>query len=1017
MLVASPNHAIIISSDESVIRSVTEVLSGYGLASVAVNDLTKAHDSYENVSLLIVDYDTPQMDRFPWPAHARNAAVVGLCSDPALIDSILDRGAQDVLLKPVSSRLLQVRLRAVVENPQNSSTQAAYRVVRHFADFLYSLTLYPDGRATRDWGDESGFVKLTGRTFAEFDAGGGWRTVVVPEDIAIVAAHAQDVVSGQPLISDFRVIHKDGTVRWLRDYNYPQHQNNGTLRIYGAMQDITREKEAEQVRIENQRMLDSLHNTSLMLSGTLDFEAVLDRILINVAQVIPYDLADVMLIEDGVARAARHRGYAEHNLTSTIETLAFTISSSGTQHTLRSERLSRIAQTGQILSIADIWTTDKWTPVQELAWVRSYMGAPLYVGERLAGFLNVNSGVPNLYTREHAHRMQVFASQVSVAISNAQLYATASSHAAELEARIRDLVVVYTVGQALTSTLKIEEIYALLYERVIQQILHAPRMNIFSYDAETQSVRCIYSCAEEEITMDMLSTPFRLGSDYVSMTIRTQLPQMHEREIFEPLISRGKVTGVLHIQHHESGRFDEVQLTLFSTIVSQVAVALENAHLYATIEKQVSELAILHDATHTLLIPETMPELMRAITHTVVHSFRYVDCGLLLLEDGYLKEMSRSGEIQPKEPKALPVYGTSLAAEAVRTRETLASGDVRADPRAHPVNAAVRSQLVVPLQTHKGVLGVLDLQSRRAGAFLERDRRIIKAFADRAAAVLENMLLMDEIRLANAELEQRVAERTAELQFALTKERELSEMKSRFVSTVSHEFRTPLTKILSANELLERYFERMTQEQRQTRFEMVRTAVQEMVQLLEDTMSISDVTQGIVEVRLGPVDLVQYTGEVINDIAHTLVKDRYVSFNAAVPALDTLVDKVLWRKLIKELMVNAVKYSADGGHIRCTLLATSARITLSVEDDGIGIPAEDRPYIFDMFRRGTNVSGIPGTGLGLSVVKRVVELHNGTIEVQSGDNGTIILVHVPYRSQERTTATDESGRTSEDPGH
>jgi K+-sensing histidine kinase KdpD len=739
------------------------------------------------------------------------------------------------------------------------------------------------------------------------------------------------------------------------------------------------------------RLVEALQSTALALSSTLDFEGVLDRILINLEQVVPYDLADVAMLEENVAFIVRHRGYVENDMGHVVPQMRFP--------TNQFKTLSIMAATGKPLYVPDTEGYEGWQAViDEMNWRRSYLGAPLFVKERLVGFLNLNSKTVDAYTPDDMRRLEVFASQVSVAISNAQWHDTVLRHSLELEQRIKDVVTVYEIEHALASTLNLQEIYLTLYEKVAQELFAAPQMRVILIDNETGNLYYDCAIAEGEVIDNALLSISPEEQAILNTVIKGQQPYTRGNSAYEPLMSRNEVIGVLQILHYEQYDFDEVDITLLSTVSTLAAVAIENAQLYTTINSQHHEIAALYRATTVLFASDNVAHMAQQITDTIVKEFRQTGCRLMVSsqEDTEIEVMARSGEYLVKNGKRLHINGSGLVPAALRTGEMIYAPDVKADPRYVAGEALTRSELVIPLRTPRGILGVLDLQSKQPNAYSERDVRIIKAFAERAAIALENMHLLEQTRRYASDLEQRVAERTEELRKALEKERELSELKTRFITTVSHQFRTPLTAIQSAKEMLKHYGERMTPEQRNVRYDMLDSAVMDMVRLIEDSIMMNRITGGDLMIIPVLVDLNSFTRDTINDFGSRAGKTHRIVYASDTKEAFNLVDTDMWRKVVNELLLNATKFSEPGSQIECQLSTMGGDFVLTVKDEGMGIAPEDVGRVFGIFDRGMNAENIPGAGLGLAIVKQSIERHGGHVEVSSQLGvGTTVSLHLP----------------------
>jgi signal transduction histidine kinase len=253
-----------------------------------------------------------------------------------------------------------------------------------------------------------------------------------------------------------------------------------------------------------------------------------------------------------------------------------------------------------------------------------------------------------------------------------------------------------------------------------------------------------------------------------------------------------------------------------------------------------------------------------------------------------------------------------------------------------------------------------------------------------------------ELRSTNAGLEHRVTERTAELRAALEREKELGEMKSNFVSLVSHEFRTPLGVIMSATEVLQRYFERLATEKRARHLEMIFRSTKMLASLIEEVLLLSKVEAGRLQFTPEPVD--------VQSLCRHLVDEVQSATDAACPMecvtegdlTGAVSDEGLLRHIFTNLLTNACKYSEPGSPVEFHVRRDRREAIFTVRDRGIGIPEEDQDRIFQSFTRARNVGERPGTGLGLVIVRHCVELHGGRLHFESAvGRGTVVTIALP----------------------
>lgn len=253
-----------------------------------------------------------------------------------------------------------------------------------------------------------------------------------------------------------------------------------------------------------------------------------------------------------------------------------------------------------------------------------------------------------------------------------------------------------------------------------------------------------------------------------------------------------------------------------------------------------------------------------------------------------------------------------------------------------------------------------------------------------------------ELRQSNLSLEKRVEERTAELNEALERERELVKVKSDFVSLVTHEFRTPLGVILSASEVLERYFDRLDPDKRTHHLAMISRSTTNLAALIDEVLFLGRIEEGRLAFEPRPIELPKFIDEFCDEIRSATGGICPIVVETSGSLEGGQGDPALLRHILSNLLSNAVKYSEPGSPVRLSLARDGSELVLVVADQGIGIPLEDQPRLFESFTRASNVGSRPGTGLGLVIVRRSVEAHGGRIAIESAaGQGTTVTVRLP----------------------
>ena len=236
----------------------------------------------------------------------------------------------------------------------------------------------------------------------------------------------------------------------------------------------------------------------------------------------------------------------------------------------------------------------------------------------------------------------------------------------------------------------------------------------------------------------------------------------------------------------------------------------------------------------------------------------------------------------------------------------------------------------------------------------------------------------------------------AELRASLEREKELGELKSRFISMTSHEFRTPLSTILSSAELLEYYGHKWTDEKKSIHLNRIKTAVKQTIQMLDGVLAIGKAEAGGWDFKPFPLNLGQFCLELLTELQPLDQRKHEINFINNCQNDYFRLDEKLLKHILTNLVSNAIKYSAKGSTIKFEIGRQYNQAIFQIEDKGIGIPIQDQQHLFESFHRATNVGNIPGTGLGLAIVKRCVDLHGGEISVESQEGqGTKFIVRLP----------------------
>jgi PAS domain S-box-containing protein len=271
----------------------------------------------------------------------------------------------------------------------------------------------------------------------------------------------------------------------------------------------------------------------------------------------------------------------------------------------------------------------------------------------------------------------------------------------------------------------------------------------------------------------------------------------------------------------------------------------------------------------------------------------------------------------------------------------------------------------------------------------------------------------EKMKHYSIELERQVEDRTlilheaiaelentkAELNEALKKERELNDMKSRFVSMASHEFRTPLATMLSSLSLIQKYGEVKEFDKQTKHIARIKTSIYDLTEILNDFLSLSKLEEGKISIVAERFRLEEFMNEIINEM-HSLAKpgQEIVYSHHGTETIHT--DKKLLKNILFNLISNAFKFSHENGTVELSSSIDGVNAVITIKDHGIGIPSADKKHLFERFFRGNNATSIKGTGLGLNIVLKYLELMKGTIDFESSENkGTTFTIK--FKSDEK----------------
>lgn len=630
------------------------------------------------------------------------------------------------------------------------------------------------------------------------------------------------------------------------------------------------------------------------------------------------------------------------------------------------------------------------------------------------------------------------------------------------------------------------------------------------------------------VAIDSFLTEATIWNHSTTEPIVSLLPDIDVKSaLIFPVINSDEIIGYLLFTHHKENGFTSSTVEKLRPFVNLASGSMQSTRLMTTVSQSADELATLYHATSVLFRADSLTDFASQITEVVVRTFHYADCGLMVVNQDK-QEITRIRRAGPE--MAMPTHrilmdGQGLVPKAVREEHMVYAPDVRESPDYVTGDERSLSELVVPLKGTQKILGVLDFQASVIDAFSDRDQRLMVAFAERVAPILENVLLYDELRQYAIQLESHVAERTLELQQtkeeletiirsspdaivlldkkgiikqgnlawlsmvgvsypevhdnpivkflnsedretfqealkqtledelendisvilhnksfhrdipvevsiapilegreggavcnirdmtqhketervlreALDKSKELSELKTKFVTMASHEFRTPLTTILSSSDIVSTYYDRLSTQAILSHLQKIIREVGYLNKLIEDIVIIGrDGDEGF-KPNFAVHDLIDLVRKRVNHVKVNDGNHHPIRVKISDRCRSVITDEKLITYIIDNVVENACKYSPEGEPILLEITYVNV-IRITVRDKGIGIPQADLEHLFDTFYRGNNVGNIRGTGIGLAIAHDAIVAMGGQIDVRSKVNsGTVVSIQLPLQSED-----------------
>jgi signal transduction histidine kinase len=437
-----------------------------------------------------------------------------------------------------------------------------------------------------------------------------------------------------------------------------------------------------------------------------------------------------------------------------------------------------------------------------------------------------------------------------------------------------------------------------------------------------------------------------------------------------PLRTGDETIGALGFASRAGNAFGEHDIVLAQLLATQVAIALQNNAVFADAQRRIAQIELVNELAEDLTSTLELEQLLAAAAETIRKTCNFFDVSIFLVDrprqEAYL--VAHSGTHVDFLPAGYrQKFSEGIVGWAISHDERVMSADVTKDPRySANLYTETRSEMAIPIRVEHEIVGVLNVEDERSGAFDETDAIVLETLCDQLGSAIKNAQLYDRLKRTNAKLT------------------EFDRMKSDFLGIVSHDFRSPLASIvLAASALLKRPDTVDTRRLREYLTVIVDQA-NRLIRLAEDTLSMTKMEAGQLNYFFNMVNLERLVKDTISTV---MISGRHtVSYEIDPRVAYVRGDQSKLRQVLQNLLSNAVKYSPAGGKVTIRAAHHNAeQLVVAVIDEGIGIPADQQGKLFQKFSRVDSPQSkeIKGSGLGLWICREIIKAHGGQIWLES----------------------------------
>jgi GAF domain-containing protein/anti-sigma regulatory factor (Ser/Thr protein kinase) len=684
--------------------------------------------------------------------------------------------------------------------------------------------------------------------------------------------------------------------------------------------------------------------------------------------------------------------------------------------------LDQVLRTKSVHYAADITAWKVPSPAAKLGGARSFVCVPMLKDGELIGAFNIYRQEVRPFTEKQVELLQNFAAQAVIAIENARLLN-------ELRQRTDDLAVALEQQTATADVLSVMSRSKFDLMPILQSVVdtamklcRADQAVIFRLDGDVYRYAAGYSLVPEYLEIER-ANPIAPGpgtavgraamsrkvvriedamsdADY---EMKEQAAVAHVHSIIGvPLLRDGEPIGVIALARCRVEPFSDREVELVTTFADQAVIAIENVRLFEEVQARTEDLTeSLQQQTATADVLKVISRstfdlqtVFDALIESAAKLCRADRVSLRLLRNGAYHAVALHG-YSPEHDAYMKSHPATLGPSSLAGRAILAGKPVQVEDitkdsdlsfvRSSPGFEVIRTLLAVLLLREGAPIGVLVLSRERVDLFTDKQIDLVTTFADQAVIAIENVRLFDEIQDKSRQLE------------------EASKHKSQFLANMSHELRTPLNAILGYTELIVDGVYGETPEKVQNALKRITTNGKHLLGLINDVLDLSKIEAGQLTLSLTDYSMKDVVHAVYGAV-EPLAAEKKLSFKAEI-APDMPAghgDERRLTQVLLNLVGNAIKFT-DEGEVKIKAAASDGHFSVAVVDTGPGISEDDQKKLFQEFQQAdsstTKKKG--GTGLGLAISKKIVEMHGGSVRLESAPGqGSTFSFTVPLRAEQ-----------------